>query len=175
MEDRGLNRFVYHLVPEDLRGTVIYPLNVLRTVHPDIAARKLEKYRGREHLLTSPIPPLGCVWNDVIMFSPVHPRDIRAALAEAGDVRPLRKWLEVGAVLFSPADTALYLPGDSPQDERFESYEPGCLERYARLPEAQRRYYRAVAPGKAVMLFGAIPHVLYRGTVDLRSARVIEA
>lgn len=49
--------FVYHRVPENLRGTVLYPLNMLKDVFPDIYTETVRKYEGREHVLETRIPP----------------------------------------------------------------------------------------------------------------------
>ena len=63
---------IYHLVPRELRGTLLYPLNQLKSVFPDLAAQHFTKYYDRADLPSTPIPPLQCLWNDVLMFSPVH-------------------------------------------------------------------------------------------------------
>jgi hypothetical protein len=75
-------RFAYHLIPLHLRGTVLYPLHQLTVIYPDIAAKHMTKYQGRRHLLNKPIPPLDCLWNDVLMLSPVHPAAMKAAMEE---------------------------------------------------------------------------------------------
>jgi anaerobic selenocysteine-containing dehydrogenase len=46
-------------------------------------------------------------------------------------------------------------------------FEPQSLHRYAEVPDAVRRYYASVEPGSDLALFLGIPHVLYRGRIDL--------
>ena len=43
--------FVYHLVPNGLRGDVIYPLNQLASIHPDLYDTQRAKYVNREESL----------------------------------------------------------------------------------------------------------------------------
>ena len=166
--------FAYHLVPPNLRGAVLYPLNRLKVIYPDIAATHLTKYQGRLHLLEKLIPPLHCLWNDVLMLSPVHPAALKAALEEAGHVRPARKWLAIDAALFRRDNTAIYVPGTRPAEERILPFEPQCLAQYAQVPEAQKQFYRQVEPGKPLLLFGGIPHILYKGSIDVEWVPIIE-
>ena len=133
MESKG--KFVYHLVPLDLRGTVLYPLNQLKTVYPEVAAKQPAKYGGREHALQQRVLPLDCLWNDVLMFSPIPSWTIKATIEEAGHLRPARKWFEIAVAPFTPENTALYLPGEDPSEEQIIPYMPGCLVRYADIPE----------------------------------------
>jgi hypothetical protein len=83
---------VYHWRRPDLRGTVLYPLNLLASVHPDLYDTEVKKYVGREDLLTFRVPYLDVLWNDVLHTSTVHPSTIRLALEECGfgpeDLRP---------------------------------------------------------------------------------------
>jgi hypothetical protein len=171
---RATEPFVYHLVPPDLRGTVLYPLNQLKTIHPEIAAKQMAKYAGRVHVLQQRVPTLDCMWNDVLMFSPVHPAALKAAMEEAGHVRFPRRWFEINAQRFTRDNTALYLPGETPEEAQIMPYEPGCLADYAHVSEAQKRFYRRVEPGKPVLLFGGTPHVLYKGSLHIDQARVLE-
>lgn len=75
---------IYHMVPQNLTGEVLYPLNVLRTHLPEIYDAQVKKYSGREGVMAHKVPILECLWNDVLHFSPVHPSKIRDAIADAG-------------------------------------------------------------------------------------------
>lgn len=76
--------YLYHKVPPDFVGPILYPLNRLKQRLPDVYARQVKKYQGREAVLKRRIPHLNCLWNDVLHFSPVHPTQCRAALQAAG-------------------------------------------------------------------------------------------
>jgi hypothetical protein len=166
--------FAYHLVPPNLRGAVLYPLNQLKVIYPDIAATHMIKYQGRLQLLEKLIPPLDCLWNDVLMLSPVHPAAMKAAMEEAGHFRPARQWFEIDAALFRRENTAIYLPDTRPSEERIIPFEQHCLAQYTHIPEAQKQFYRQVEPGKPFLLFGGIPHILYKGSINVADVHVIE-
>ena len=164
---------VYHLVPRELRGSVLYPLNQLKSVFPDLAAQQFTKYHDRAHVPSTPIPPLQCLWNDVLMFSPVHPRDIRAALARAGHHRPPWRWFEIPIMPFTSENTVLYLPKAYETTPPFLAYSPETLLQYTAFPPLQEALYRQIAPGNPVILFNGIVHVMYRGVIDLQDVHVI--
>jgi hypothetical protein len=82
-------KYLYHMVPNDMTGSVLQPLNTLKESHPDLYVSKAEKYKGREHLMDIMIPTLECKWNDVLHFSPIHPQELKEAFEEAG-----MKWSE---------------------------------------------------------------------------------
>lgn len=167
--------YVYHRVPPNMRGTVLYPLSALEERHPEIAATQRTKYAGREAKPSQPIPPLNCQWRDVINLTPVHPAAIRAAMADAGHFRFPRRWFEINAALLDPHAAVLYLTGSTPTEARFAPYMPGCLAQYATVSDMQRRFYRGVEPGRRVLLFAGTPHVLYRGAIDVSDVHIIEA
>jgi len=81
--------FLYHARSPDMRGDVLYPLNLLRSTHPDLYEQERDKYVGREALLELRIPVLGVLWNDAVHLSPVHPRHLAAAWRAAGLSSPV--------------------------------------------------------------------------------------
>lgn len=168
---------VYHGVPDDLRGDTLLPLNRLREAHPDLYERYIAKYRGRaDGGPLRPIPPLGCANGHVLMFSPVHPADIRAALAEIG--RPWvarRRWLALDAARhFTAEDTVLLLPGDDHGNPVFVPYTAGCLAAHRAVSERQKQKFRDTPPERPVLLFAGTVRVLHRGAIPLEGARVVE-
>lgn len=68
--------YIYHIVPSNLEGTTLYPLNVLKNIYPDKYEEHRSKYEGREELMDFIIPHLNCLWNDVLFFLPFHPNQI---------------------------------------------------------------------------------------------------
>jgi hypothetical protein len=175
-------RFVYHRVPVNLNGSVLYPLNQLKQIYPDVAEVQLKNYQGREALLSQPIPLLNCLWNDVLHFSPVHPTKIKAAMEEAGHIFGYSRWrfFEMDAAFFSPSNTVIWEYRERHR-KRFlidESecfpYEPHLLDRYTKVGEWTRRYYAEVKPGFRVLPYVGIAHVLYKGHLDVEEVKIIE-
>lgn len=191
-EGAGSGRYVYHRVPAELRGTVLYPLNAMRGMFPDLYERLRTNYSTREDIAALRIPPLGyCLWNDVLHLSPVHPARIKEALAGAGHGLPQgwRRFFQIDARLLEPAATVVYRlstflwSGQFDVADASEAIGRDCLPfssetlaLFTEVPASAREYYKSVAPGSAVALFLGIPHVLHRGAIDLKQdgIRVIE-
>lgn len=187
-------RYVYHRVPPDLRGTTLYPLNQLEGRFPDLYSRLQENYASRRDIAALRIPPLGnCLWNDVLHLCPVHPARIKDALADAGHElpEPWRRFYQIDARLLEAASAVIYplltvfWSGRFDIEEASRQIAQECLpfdtdrlSEFVDVPEAARSYYASVSPGgPPPILFLHIPHVLYKGQLDLRSpgVSIIEA
>jgi hypothetical protein len=177
-------RYVYHRVPPDLRGATLHPLNQLEGRFPDLYARLQENYASRRDIAALRIPPLGnCLWNDVLHFCPVHPARINAALAESGHVLPAewRRFYQVDARLLDDGNAVIYRLLTVFWSGRFDieeaslqigreclPFDPDSLAAFDDVPEAALSYYASVPPGgPPPILFLNVPHVLYKGQIDL--------
>lgn len=79
--------FVYHMVPREIKGDRLIPLNSLKEAHPNLYNEYSKKYFDqpeRTELLTRQIPKLNCLWNDVLHFLPLHPYYVYEALTSLG-------------------------------------------------------------------------------------------
>jgi len=171
---------LFHTVPDQLIGTVLYPLNELALVDRTAWERERAKYEGREHVLGVRVPPLECLWNDVLHLSPVHPEDIAAELRAVG-LEPLRRrFFELDAVALDPARTVVFAnrrarSANGIDDSEWLPFEPEALPALAGFDEASRRYYRECAAARRrPLLWGCLPHVLHRGALDVRGLPVVE-
>ena len=171
---------LFHFVPEAMVGTILYPLNDLREREPETWRREVTKYEGREHLLGEQIARLGCLWNDVLHFSVVHPREIVAALDAVGLGALRRRCFEFDAAGFDPERAVIFLNRRTDvsaraDDSQWLSFDPANLAGLTELTEPTRRYYRECAlRGQRPLPFGYLPHVFFRGPVDTRNARVLD-
>jgi hypothetical protein len=191
-ESRPPTRYVYHRVPPNLRGSVLYPLNQLKGRFPDLYERLQENYATRRDIAALHIPPLGnCLWNDVLFFSPVHPARIQAALVDAGHELPeaWHAFYQVDARLLDPALAVLYRQSETywtghfDVDEASDQIGRDCspftsesLEGLAEVTSTARSHFASVAPGGRPLLFLGIPHVLYKGQLDttLEGVSIVE-
>jgi len=175
-------RFVYHRVPVNLTGSILYPLNQLKHIHLDVAINQFMKYHGRQALLKLRIPRLNCLWNDVLHFSPVHPAKIKAAMEEAGLKIGPHKWkfFEIDTALLSPSNTIIWEYREhhhSPfimNKSECIPFEPHLLEKYTEIGEWTRRYYKEVKPGTRVLPYVGIAHVLYKGQLNVEDVTIID-
>ena len=172
--------YLYHWVPDNMKGDVLYPLNILKNIDTDIYTAAASKYVGREKVMEQIIPGLNCLWNDVIHLSAVHPSEIKKALAEAGRKKPFSlQYFEIDPHLLDPQNTIVYLYKNNNVLEKnmegnFEKFDPDNLDMYSVIPNDTKEYYnKAYSEGKNPLLYHIISHILYKGTIDISKARKI--
>lgn len=177
---------LYHRVRPNLEGNILYPLNELKIVKPHIYEKAVQKYKGRETLLTRKIPILDCLWNDVLHFSPLHPAKIFAKFDEMIGGKFLEKplqFFEVNptAMGFNAENAVIYLhtpreKGDFTLPESdFLPFNAELLADYQEIPEATITHYKETVPyKKQVWLYLFVPHILYRGSLEVEKLKVIE-
>jgi hypothetical protein len=171
--------YLYHMVPEDMQGTTLMPLNILKEKFPELYQHKASKYDNRKHVMEQIIPPFNCLWNDVIHFSPIPPEDIKNALKEAGFTPREMRYYQIDPSLLDPENTVIYLyahdkKGDNMKAENFADYDPENLAQYSLLPHETKEYYKEMFDKKErPLLFVRVPHILYKGTLDVSNIPVI--
>lgn len=168
---------IYHAVPEAMQGTVLYPRNELRKLHPELAVQYDASYAGREDVAIQPIPTLNCNWGDVLFFSPVHPQTIIDELRRAGcptdfKLRAYEVPLDRLEVSKLTVMVTVALDGDG---KRFVSFDPAMLEEWQRIPPITLDYYRRMAAQhEQPFTYGGIPHFLYKGMLDTAGLKVVK-
>ncbi|MDJ0636266.1 MAG: hypothetical protein QNJ34_24005 [Xenococcaceae cyanobacterium MO_188.B29] len=179
---------IYHMIPKNFTGNILYPLNQLKKHLPDIYTTQAQKYIGREVLMQCKVPLLNCLWNDVLHCSPLYPSKIRDALLDAGFKWNARPWFAINpvnsgfgaenAVIFlntPPEDPTAFGNFDFPVTE-FIPFSLGRLEKLAEMevPSATLEYLRfAKNNGERPVLFNYVPHVFYRGAIDVSDVEVV--
>ncbi|HEY4499177.1 MAG TPA: hypothetical protein VJH94_03895 [Candidatus Paceibacterota bacterium] len=164
-----------------MEGTILYPLNVVREKFPDAYAKHVVKYKDREHLLTTNVPILNCLWNDVLHFTAVPPTTLFANLQGVGyDAKGLvwKRWYKIPIPLLDKIKTVtcLYRRDVSliPDARSFEPFELMRMEEYRTVPPETITYYREqFARGKQPLFFHRIPHILYQGTMETKELEII--
>ena len=178
--------YLYHRKTLGLEGNILYPLNELKTLKPHIYEKAVRKYKGREILLTRKVPILDCLWNDVLHFSPVHPAKIFAKFDEMIGGKFLEKplqFFEVNptAMGFNADNAVIYLhtprkKGDFtiPKSD-FIPFNTELLADYQEIPKATIAHYQETIPNKKqAWLYLFVPHILYKGTLEVEKLKVIE-
>ena len=173
--------YLYHRIPKNVEGNILYPLNRLKEKHPATYEQAAAKYIGREHVKELRIPVLDCLWNDVLHFSSVHPKEIKQALVEAGrnvDLVTMNCY-QIDPKLIEPQNAIVYLYAqadykDKMNEENFVPYNPDEIAKFSEMPQATKDYYKeAIAKGEEPLLYHKIPHILYKGTVDITNLPII--
>lgn len=173
-------KYLYHMVPKDLRGNVLHPLNDLQNIHPDLYLAKVTKYQGRESVMEKIIPTLECKWNDVLFFSPVDPKELKDALVEAGMEPREMSFYQIDPELLDPSKTTIYLFNrDLPPEQidtlvNYTEYNPKDLEKHSKIPEKTKLYFlEEFKKNKRPLMFIGIPHILHKGPLDISDLPVI--
>jgi hypothetical protein len=172
--------YLYHWVPENMEGEVLYPLNILKEINLNLFNSQVSKYKGREKVMNQFIPTLECLWNDVLHLSAIHPKDVKNALIEAGSEKNIKmKCYQVDSNLLEIEKTTIYFSGDIPSErmkmKNFTNYNPLELNNHSRVPQETKDYYKKMIKlGKSPLIFHKAPHILYKGTINIKNCDVIE-
>jgi len=161
-----------------MKGEILYPLNRMKDVDPEIFSEHVKKYEGRESIMERTIPSLGCLWNDVLHMSAVHPEEIQKLLVENGNELKSRKFFEIDPHLLEKDKTTIYLYPWGKRTfgaEDFTSFDPDNIAEYSIIPEETKRYYKEMLEkGERPLLWHGIPHFLYHGSIDTKGLNIIE-
>ncbi len=175
--------YVYHCKANEFKGDTLYPLNTLKIIHPAIYENAVKKYQGREWLMNVSIPPLNCLWNDVIHCSLMHPSLIYKSLSDIGfDHHKIsRLWFEIPLSDIINLPSTLYLNNRVGQDSQHlldldcEAITPERIQELSEMPEYNLKYYHACfGKGTRPLLWGYAPHVLVKGELKVDKYRVID-
>ncbi len=173
--------YLYHHVPKNMQGDTLYPLNVLKEKYPEAYAEHARKYAGREEAMQFVIPKLDCLWNDALHLSAVHPQMMMDAFAEAGgrsDYTLLS--YQIDPYTLDPDKAVVYRYSTVhlnalQKKEDFVDFNPDDLAKYSELPQDTIEYYReSFANKKLPLAFHRVPHILYKGTIDVEGVKVVE-
>ena len=163
---------------------MLYPLNHLATVYPDIHAREAPKYTGREGVMSYRVPHLDAPWADTVNLSILDPRLLVAARERLGIVTSQllpRRLLAIpieylarhrlvrysGATPWINSSPGEDVPTEPPADE-FEPADPQTYRETTDVPGAHLEYLtECQAAGKRPLAFVHVPHVLALGPIDI--------
>lgn len=173
--------YLYHMVPQGMVGTILYPLSKLKEKHPRIYKEQIKKYDGRKFILGRKVKFLDCLPAEVLNLTAVHPRKIKNAFRKANV--PLRKlrWFKINPYNLDSKLAVVYLYKydlwkDADKLDNYEQFNPTQLSMYNKISNKTIRYYRDEFHNKGIrpLLFHLVPHILYNGTIDTKKCEVIE-
>ena len=168
--------FLYHRVPPRVEGTTLYPLNRLKDIYPEAYEQGARKYQGRRALQRERIPILGnCLWNDVLFLMAVHPEEFRKAWESLlPPLRP-RRFYQIDSATLDHNKLAVLTRMGVNEPRGYEPFSESRIHAYNFIPEETFAYWEEEkAAGESPFLFMHIPHILYRGAIDVSKAPIIE-
>jgi len=148
---------------------------MLRTAEPDLHERHSTKYHGRLDAMREPVPPLACTWQDVVFLSPVHPRELFAALRRSGrDVAdPEPATIDAGDLDPDKCVIRLMRHGNDghhpepPDEHDYLPFTTAGVRAVARVTTTAIRRLENLRPGDPWLPWVDVPHVLHRGPIPL--------
>ncbi len=171
---------IYHIVPKNLVGTQLIPLNKMKVSNPELYTILASKYQGREKLLERQIPKINCFWNDVLHFSAVCPDVIFTRFEQLGfgDFKGI-SWFEVPTDVVQKFPTVIYraplLPRENFKltDDDIEIFDSNRWQEPLTLSEAAEEYFlKCQMDGKTPLPFQFTPHILVRGELETRGFKI---
>jgi len=176
--------FLYHLCADDFRGSTLYPLNQLRSVHPDVFERERPKYDGRESVLSWQVPHLGVCWGDTVNLSaldPVHLVEARQRLGVPFSQLLQRRVVKIPVKRIARSRAVVYdsrshwinsSPGEhvplAPPAAEFSPFDAATYEELEQVPGLHLDYLRhQLTIGRPALGFVFVRHVLVAGPVDI--------
>ena len=169
--------YLYHGMPDSMVGTELVPLNWMPESMSGIKQLHLQKYEKREEILERRIPLLDCLWNDVVQFLPLHPKKVFELQKELGLIAevPPYKFYEIEFEQLDPANTVVFFktaPGEENTDVKW--LKDVDLATIQGIPQATIDYYKTlVGTGELPWNYQFVPHVVYRGNIDISNAKII--
>ncbi len=171
--------FLYHRVPAQMIGSELIPLNELRLTEPVLYEKYRAKYVGREETMEQRIPFLNCLWNDTVFLSPVHPKDVMDMRKKFGFPIALgRQYFCIDASVLSETTTVVFSnrsKGNRSWEQNFDRFDPALLDTLTSLhPDTVDYYKHHQSLGTSdLLMYSKIPHILYKGRLNIASAPII--
>ena len=172
--------YLYHIKPKNMKGNSLIPLNMLKKIHPEIYKNEIRKYEGRKSITKRIIPKLNCYWNDVIHLTAVHPRKLKSALKKAGSKKGKMEWIKINPSNLDSSKIIIYLDkytnSKNINKKDIIKFSPNVLGKYNKIPTATLKYYKkSVKELKKPLLFYKVPHILYKGKLNIKNLEILEA
>jgi len=181
-----MKKFVYHMIPNQMVGDKLIPLNSLKGIYPDLYDKYSKKYLDhpeRSKLLQRNIPKLDCLWNDVIHFLPLHPYYVYRTLSNLGiKTKEDVSFFKIPIELLAHNKNAIYLyskekyksPSASIVNEEIEFLNINAYQELKDIPTDTLNYYKKEnEKGNKFGLFPFIPHILSLGEVEVKGIEIV--
>lgn len=168
-------QYVYHLIPKNFVGNVLFPLNRLKDSLPETYLSQAAKYAGREKMLERQIPKLNCLWNDVLHCSSLNPRILFEHLESIGlGSYSGTKWYKIPCSVLENVPVAIYRAPAEPRknltlvDGDIELFNLMSWEEPSSLSVQAIDYFAKCKSEKTTLFaFQFIPHVLIKAQIDV--------
>lgn len=179
--------FIYHGVPKEMQGDVLYPLFDLKDLFPAIYESEIKKYDDhpkRKELPFKKVGKLNCIRGEVLHCSSIHPSLVFKALKSVfpegnRSVKffkiPLEQIKNIPSVLFDMNRSEYEFGKDDP-DEVFDLMDSQTYREIRIIPAAAYAFFQEWKSRgeKGAPAWGKIPHVFVKGQIDIKDCEIID-
>jgi hypothetical protein len=179
-----INCFLYHQVPEDIKGDNLRSLNYFKNnqeLNPDfkkIYEEEVKKYVGREGLMTSTVVN-NIQWLDCIFLTLHHPNLLFKYKLGIGKIIQDTKFYKIPLDLCSPNESCIYdtisrVNGEIDQTKLLSGLDYHKID-VSTLPNAYFEYnLECKKNGKRPLRYQGIHHYLCPNSINISGVEVIE-
>jgi hypothetical protein len=156
-------------------GTILHPLNEMRSHHPDLFNAKIQKYHGRESVMEQTVGILNCKWNDVIHLTPLDPKETLRALQAAGGKPSSASFWKIPVEMLDEDSTVYftYKISDTGLEKEYFKFSKDSYEEMKAVPERTFEYYQYMfSQGKNPLMYHLVPHILTLKPIDTTSLEI---
>ncbi|GHO78118.1 hypothetical protein KSD_58890 [Ktedonobacter sp. SOSP1-85] len=175
---------IYHACPVEMQENMLYPLNGLKALYPELYQREIAKYRDHPSRYDLPqlfVPKLNCRWSDVVFCSPIHPYLIYKELQARGfTLSPDKTFFQIPIEAIRGLPTAIYYDSNAHgvaealPEEAVAWLKPESYQELERVPEETLAWYDHLkSVGRNGAYFVGVPHVLVKGAISIKEARIV--
>lgn len=181
-----MQEYIYHMVPKEMIGDKLIPLNALSEISPHLYKKYTKKYCShpdRLKLLKRQIPKLNCLWNDVIHFIPLNPYYVYEALTCLGiKIKEKQRFFKIPIERLTNNTNAIYFytkenykgPAMNINESEIKLLHIETYKELKELPSASLDYYKVEnEKGNGFGLFAYIPHLLSLGEVQIKDVEIV--
>lgn len=169
--------YIYHGVPDEMIGSILFPLNQMKQTLPEIYAKNLVKYQYRRGVMDRKVQLLNCLWNDVIQFLPLHPSRVFELQKNIGLISkvPDYSFFEINLSLLDPNKTVVYFKTSQGEENvEVKWIKDVNFDDLQNVPKQTEDYYKSLAKTNELPFnYQYIPHILYMGTLDISGSKII--
>ncbi len=167
---------LYHFVPQDQIGDILYPLNELKEKSPELYKQHLAKYDDIKEKDVE-IPGFG-YWNDCVNLMPVSPGLVKKELQSYGhDTNWQWRFYKIDAEKLDVSKLMILVmtEEDGLFKREFILFSKETFEKYCHIGEATRAIFQqAKDNNEQPNTFARIPHVLYKASIDTTGLEIVE-
>lgn len=180
-------KYLYHMVPDQMEGNLIHPLNKLKeSENPklrEIYEKVIQKYQRKDRINIPEIqiPTLeNTKWGDVIQLTPIHPEDLKKALELVGfeNLKEMQ-FYQIDPDTLDPNLTTIYLYEDLPDEHpgNYTGFNSEKLSQHSIFPEETiieyKKYLALHGKERMPFLFVNIPHYFVKDSIDVSKLPVL--